>query len=199
MIATMLRLNRADCRVLNLKDIYSLHRTIYSLFPSISGKDRDFLFVEKGGDWNHKNVLILSKRPPLTPEHGEIETKEIPDSFLQWDHYGFEIVINPTKRNAKTSKIEAVRGRENLRRWFIQKAPAYGFEVDPTSLQVNHVGVLTYQKNGTKRTHNRSTFIGKLKVNDRQLFIQSFKNGIGRAKAFGFGLLQIIPIQKDNQ
>ena len=120
------------------------------------------------------------------------------NSFLQFDHYGFEIVLNATKRDAKTGKIVSVRGRENLLQWFLQKAPALGFEMMPQSLQVNHIGVLTYQKNGTKRTHNTATFVGKLKVIDRQAFTRSFKQGIGRAKGFGFGLLQLVPIDMKN-
>lgn len=198
MFATMLELNRTDCNELNLTDIYSLHKIIYSLFPTTPGKDRDFLFTDKGGGWNRRNILILSKRKPLNPPYGKIVSKEIPNSFLQMDHYGFEIVLNPTKRKAQTRKIEAIRGRKNLHHWFIQKTPGLGFKVYPESLQVNHIGVLTYKKNGTTRTHNRATFVGKLKVTDRQVFINSFEEGVGRAKAFGFGLLQIIPIKIKN-
>ncbi len=198
MIATMLKLSRADCKAMKLKDIYSLHKTVYSLFPAEPEKNRDFLFADKGGDWKERKILILSKREPLEPEHGEIDSKKVPDSFLQFDYYGFEVVLNATKRDAKTGKIVSVRGRENLLQWFLQKASSLGFEVMSQSLQVNHIGVLTYQKNGTKRTHNTATFVGKLKVIDRQAFTRSFKQGIGRAKGFGFGLLQIVPIDMKN-
>ena len=198
MIATMLKLSRADCKAMNLKDTYSLHKTVYSLFPAKPGQSRDFLFADKGGDWKSRQVLILSEREPLQPAHGEVGSKKVSDSFLQFDHYGFEVVLNPTKRDAVTGKIVAVRGRENLLHWFAQKAPGLGFEVISQSLQVNNIGVLTYQKNGISRTHNTATFIGKLKVIDLQVFIQSFKKGIGRAKGFGFGLLQIVPIDMKN-
>ena len=43
-------------------------------------------------------------------------------------------------------------------------------------------------------THGAATFLGKLNVMDRVKFIKSFKEGIGRAKGFGFGLLQIVPL-----
>jgi CRISPR system Cascade subunit CasE len=198
MIAAMFKLSSADCKAINLKDIYSLHKTIYSLFPTETGKNRDFLFADKGGDWNCRKILILSGREPLKPEYGEIYSKKVPDSFLQFDHYGFEVVLNPTKRDGKTGKIVAVRGRENLIQWFLQKAPGFGFEIMLQSLQVNHIGVMTYQKNGITCTHNTATFVGKLKVIERQTFIQSFKQGIGRAKSFGFGLLQIVPIDMKN-
>jgi CRISPR system Cascade subunit CasE len=38
--------------------------------------------------------------------------------------------------------------------------------------------------------------VGKLSVTDRELFKKGFQQGLGRAKSFGFGLLQIVPLQK---
>lgn len=197
MIASVLKLNRADCRALKLEDAYSIHRIVYSLFPKQDNETRDFLFADKGGDWNCRQVLILSERKPASPEFGEIESREIPESFLRWDNYGFEVIVNPTQRNGPSKKTTPIRGIDNLHKWFIRKAPALGFEVEPESLQVTRIGVRRFDKNIEERiTHGSATFIGKLKVIDRQAFIKSFKQGIGRAKGFGFGLLQIVPIQK---
>jgi len=200
MIASVLKLNRADCKALKLEDAYSVHRVVYSLFPKQDNETRDFLFADKGGNWNCRQILILSERKPEPPEFGEIISKEIPESFLNWDHYGFEVILNPTQRNGPTQKTTPILGIENLHKWFIQKAPSLGFEVDPKSLQVSHIGVQRFDKNEEgktfKHTHGSATVIGKLKVIDRQAFIQSFKQGIGRAKGFGFGLLQIVPLQK---
>lgn len=197
MIASALRLNRADCKALEIKDAYSLHKVVYSLFPEQDGQSRDFLYADKGGDWNCRQVLILSERQPETPDFGEIETKEIPESFLQWDNYGFEVIVNPTQRNGPSKKTTPVKGRVNLHKWFLQKTPAWGFHVEPDSLQVSKIGVVSFDRDkNITQTHGTATFIGKLKVIDRQTFIKSFKQGIGRAKGFGFGLLQIVPIQK---
>lgn len=194
MIATMLELNRKDCQAAGLKDAYSVHKLVYSLFPAIDGGERDFLFADKGGDANLRRILIISQRKPIAPQYGRISTKTINDDFLKFDAYGFEIILNPTLRDAKTGKIVAVRGRENLINWFIKKTSDTGFVVDEQSLQVNHAGVQSFKKNGAVYTHNTATFIGKLKVTDQKKFITSFQKGIGRAKGFGFGLLQIVPV-----
>ncbi|MFH1562006.1 MAG: type I-E CRISPR-associated protein Cas6/Cse3/CasE [Nitrospirota bacterium] len=200
MIASVLRLNRADCKALKLEDAYSVHRIVYSLFPKQDNETRDFLFADKGGDWNCRQILILSKRKPEAPEFGEIISKEIPESFLKKDYYGFEVIVNPIQRNGPSKKTMPIRGIENLHKWFIQRAPALGFEIEPESLQVTRIGVQKFDKDkeGTTfaHTHGSATFIGKLKVIDRGAFIKSFKQGICRAKGFGFGLLQIVPIQK---
>lgn len=197
MIASVLKLSRADCKALELKDAYSIHRIIYSLFPKQDNETRNFLFADKGGDWNYRQILILSKRKPETPEFGEIISKEIPESFLGWDYYGFEVIVNPIQRNGPSKKTMPIRGMENLHKWFIQRAATMGFEVEPESLQVTRIGVQRFDKDKEVTiTHGTATFIGKLKVIDRQVFIKSFEQGIGRAKGFGFGLLQIVPIQK---
>ena len=197
MIATVLRLNRVDCKALVIKDAYSLHKVVYSLFPMQDEQSRDFLYADKGGDRNGRRILILSKREPETPEFGEIESREVFESFLQWDNYGFEVTVNPTRRNGPSKKTTPIKGRENLHKWFIQKAPLWGFGVEPESLQISKIGVVSFNRDkNTKQTHGAATFIGKLKVIDREAFINSFKQGIGRAKGFGFGLLQIVPIQK---
>ncbi|MEK9150270.1 MAG: type I-E CRISPR-associated protein Cas6/Cse3/CasE [Candidatus Desantisbacteria bacterium] len=201
MFASMLKLTRADCKALNIKDAYSVHKVVYSLFPKKDEDTRDFLYADKGGDWNCRQILILSERKPETPRFGEIISKEIPEPFLQWDYYGFEIIVNPTQRNGPSKTTTPIRGRENLRMWFIQKAASWGFEVEPEeSLQVGSIGVVSFDRNKDDRTvthtYNSATFIGKIKVTDRQAFVKSFKLGIGRAKGFGFGLLQIVPIQK---
>ena len=201
MIASMLKLNRNDCKALKLEDAYSVHRIVYSLFPKKSDNEpRDFLFADKGGDFNSRKILIISDREPLVPEHGKVVSKEIPESFLGFDCYGFEVTVNPVKRNGPSQVTTPIKGVENLKNWFMRKSLESGFKVEPESLQVCRMGVVNFDKNKDgktlQHTHNTATFIGKLAVTDRQLFIKSFKEGIGRAKGFGFGLLQIIPIQK---
>ncbi|MDO9567371.1 MAG: type I-E CRISPR-associated protein Cas6/Cse3/CasE [Candidatus Desulfaltia sp.] len=196
MIASVLRLSRSDCKALNnnkTMDGYTIHRVVYELFP---GESRDFLFVDKGGDFQARQILILSDRKPEIPQYGEIQSKLIADSFLDHDNYGFEITLNPTKRDKQTRKTVAIRGRENLRQWFLGKAPSLGFEIQAESLEIRHAGVQTFDLgNGSIVTHNSASFIGKLKVTNRVKFQQSFRKGIGRAKGFGFGFLQIIPLQ----
>jgi len=195
MILSEYRLSRTDCHNLNIRDTYSIHKAVYTLFPPISGNGRDFIFVDKGGDFSIRKILVLSERIPEKPEFGEIESRDIPESFLSHERYGFEIVLNPTKRDAASRKIIPVRGFKNLYTWFLDKTSIWGFTVEENSLQVGRVGVTTFKKEGSTCTLGTATFTGRLLVVDRALFIKSFKHGIGRAKSFGFGLLQVIPLQ----
>lgn len=202
MIASVIRLSRSDYKALGIRDAYGIHKLVYSLFPQQVDATRDFLYADKGGDWQTRQILMLSERAPLKSEYGEIESREIPATFLEYDHYGFEVTVNAVRRNGPTKKTMPILGNENLLGWFREKAPEFGFEVDTDNLQVTKVGVVRFEKNKAgktfRQTHNTATFIGRLTVTDRQLFITSFKEGIGRAKGFGFGLLQIVPLNKYN-
>ncbi len=195
MIATVWRLSRSDCKILRVTDPYSIHRIVYSLFPKKEGKSRNFLFADKGGTFNERIILILSEEQPEKPAYGELLSKEIPKSFLHQDHYGFEVVINPVIRDSKTGKIIPIRGKNALLQWFIQKSPAYGFYVDEDSLSVSETNIIRFKKDSKEVVLGKAKFTGKLIVIDRELFIKSFSNGLGRAKSFGFGLLQIVPLQ----
>jgi CRISPR system Cascade subunit CasE len=179
---------------LKITDSYSIHKAVYSLFPKQADGERDFLFLDKGGDFNERRILILSKRPPAVPEHGIIESKNIPESFLAGNCYGFTVRLNPTKREKNGGKIVPIRGKENQLEWFCAKSEGWGFITDKESLQIQNSGVQSFDKQNGQVTQNAVTFTGKLKVSDRSLFIKSFEKGIGRGKSFGFGLLQIIPL-----
>lgn len=200
MIASVLSLNRAECQNLKVTDAYSVHRVVYSLFPAQEGQTRDFLFADKGGDFHARKILILSRRRPDQPTLGRLESKEIPSTFLEHEIYGFEVRMNPTKREKATGKTVSVRGKESLLSWFCEKAlSTYGFEVLKDSqgtplIQVQGIGVQSFEKDGAVVVHGEATFIGKLRVVDRESFRKAFEEGMGRAKGFGFGLLQLVPL-----
>ena len=199
MIASVLKLSRENCRTLGIKDCYGIHKVVYSLFPKIEGTSRDFLYVDKGGNALYRQILMLSKRPPKNPRCGLIESKIIPEHFLNHDHYGFEVRLNPTKRDNSTGKTVAVQGKENLKTWLLNKSLNWGFSIESDSLNILSIGVQEFTKDNYTITHGEATFRGELRVTDRKNFICSFSEGIGRAKGFGFGFLQIVPLQNQEK
>ncbi|MDR3334315.1 MAG: type I-E CRISPR-associated protein Cas6/Cse3/CasE [Treponema sp.] len=201
MIASILKLSRSDFQAMQntspskIINVYSIHKMVYSLFPRIDNETRDFLFADKGGNFNERHILILSKRPPQVPEHGRIESKRIPEFFLAFDAYCFEVRLNPVKRDKNSGKLIPVKKQEPLLEWFCSKSEQWGFETDLNSLHIQRTDVQIFDKQDKQVTQNAATFIGKLKVRDRSLFINSFEQGMGRGKSFGFGLLQLVPIR----
>lgn len=204
LIASVLRLDRHDVHALKITDPYSLHRVVYSLYePTRTDPNTPsgFLFADKGGDVRGRQVLMLSNRAPaeaIDGQYGNVESKPIPDTFLNHGAYRFEVVVNPTKRNNETKKLIPIKGRGPIANWFADRAAQqWGFEVIEQHLQIDRVNVLKFKaKNGHQITQAQAHVNGMLRVSDRKRFTDSFKNGIGRGRAFGCGLLQIVPIDQ---
>jgi len=201
MIASVLHLNRTDVKALKITDAYSLHRVVYNLFDDVRSLEEKqksipsgILYADKGGDIRGRKILMLSNRQPNIPEHGSLEMKKIADGFLDYKNYHFEVVINPTKRENLSRKVIALRKREDIATWFIAKAPQWGFSISPEHLEVRDCDVKRFEKDGQSITQGQAKLTGRLTVTDEELFIKSFQQGIGRGRAFGCGLLQIVPI-----
>jgi CRISPR system Cascade subunit CasE len=86
-----------------------------------------------------------------------------------------------------------LRRREDVAEWFSGKAPSWGFSVADNDLIVDEVGVWEFTKKNQPVTLGFARLRGLLHVVNRELFRRSFSRGIGRGKAFGCGLLQIVP------
>jgi len=207
MIVGVLRLSRADIKTLKVTDAYSLHRVVYDLFTDVRSEAEKqasmpsgILYADKGGDFSSRQILLLSERMPKQPEHGELLIKPIPPGFLEHDCYRFEVTINPTRRENATGRLVPVKGREAVEQWFIAKAPiSWGFQVDPLTLQVLNQCVRQFDKKGHRVTQGSATLQGNFTVTDREKFKTSFQQGIGRGRAFGFGLLQVVPISNSSE
>jgi CRISPR system Cascade subunit CasE len=201
--ASVLRLSRADQNTLKIKDAYGLHKVVYGLFADVrsdaekqGSAPSGIIYADKGGDFNTRQVLMLSNRKPhQTPQFGIVQTTPIQSRFLAHERYAFEVTVNPGKRDNQTGKIVPIRGREDIARWFLARAPeSWGFRVNPDNLQTDKISVQVFEKSGKTITHGSATLKGELAVIDRERFRQSFTQGIGRGRAFGFGLLQIVPL-----
>ncbi|SFH44808.1 CRISPR-associated protein, Cse3 family [Nitrosospira sp. Nsp14] len=201
--ASVLRLSRADVHILGIKDAYALHRAVYGLFEDTrSDAEKEasarsgIVYADKGGDFNTRHILMLSNRKPhQTPQFGKVDTKAVHRDFLAHERYAFEVKLNPGKRDKKTGKVVPIRGREAIEQWFKARAPnSWGFGVNSENLQTEQLSVQTFEKSGTTITHGSATLKGELSVMDKDCFTKSFTDGIGRGRAFGFGLLQIVPL-----
>jgi CRISPR system Cascade subunit CasE len=201
--ATVLRLSREDINTLKIKDAYGLHKVIYGLFEDTrsaaekkASAPSGIVYADKGGDFHSRQILLLSDRKPhQTPQFGTVKTKPICESFLQHNHYAFEVTLNPGKRDKQTGKIVAMRSREEVAAWFLARTEkSWGFSVNAENLQTEKIGVQTFNKGDRTITHGSATLKGELRVTEADCFRQSFLQGIGRGRAFGFGLLQIVPL-----
>ncbi len=206
MIASVLHLDRRAVKALRITDAYSLHRVVYSLYEDVRDAEQKqasaasgILYADQGGDVRGRKILMLANREPMNAvdgRHGEVLSKPIPDDFLEHDMYRFKVIVNPTRRDSASRKLVAVKRREDIAQLFIERSDkSWGFTVSSHSLQVDKVEVLQF-----KDKHQRNITIGQthvqgmLRITDKEQFAKSFTQGIGRARAYGCGLLQIVPV-----
>ena len=122
----------------------------------------------------------------------------------------FRLRANPTKKVDTTSGKDG--SRRNGRRvallgeaeqiaWLERKANQHGFQIvesvaKPALLDVHPgatQGVRGLGSGGRNLTFSSVQYDGRLRVADRDLFVRALEDGIGPAKAFGFGLLSVAP------
>jgi CRISPR system Cascade subunit CasE len=189
-VASALTLSPGDMRRLKITDPYSIHRVVYSLFQD---KEDRILYCDLGGGPQGRQLLILSGAHPEDPD-GKLQvlSRAVPDNFTSKDNYGFKIVINPVRCDSKTGKRVPIKDPEEIKQWFLNKAPSWGFSVSEDAIEILRTDVLQFDGKGKNRiTAAQAHVRGLLSVLDRDLFRNSFEFGIGRSKAFGCGLLQL--------
>ena len=206
MIASVLHLDRKATKALGITDLYSLHRVVYSLYDDVrdagtkaASMDSGILFADQGGDFYGRRILMLANRMPadcVNGAYGKVQSKSVPEEFLNHALYRFKVIINPTRRESASRKLIPVKGRAAIEAWFTERATQnWGFSVSAEHLQVDKVNVLRfYDKCQRPVTICQAHIQGQLRVINHSQFCKSFKHGIGRAHTFGCGLLQITPM-----
>lgn len=203
LFASVLRLDRQAIKALRVTDLYSLHRVVYDLFNDVRTREQKLAsvssgiqWVDKGGDHQYRNIFILSCRLPTEPRAGIIETKPLPANYLDHQCYRFSVTINPCKRENISRKLVPIKGKSEIVEWFTGRASTHwGFSVDPQHVQVDKIKVMrTKEKHSHSITLQQVDLSGYLTVTDRDRFASSVARGVGRGRAFGCGLLQIVPV-----
>lgn len=204
--ASILQLDRAAVKALRITDAYSLHRVVYGLFEDVRSDAQKktsvasgILYADQGGDFHQRTILLLSDRPPasnIDGQYGIVRSRPIPEEFLSHEHYRFKVIVNPTRRDNASRKLTPVKGREAVSQWFMERTTqSWGFEASPQHLQIDRIQVLQF-KDKVQRpvTLAQAHIQGLLTVTNREQFQHSFSCGIGRGRAFGCGLLQLVPL-----
>lgn len=185
---------------------YELHRTLTSQFPNQNREAIGLLYrveLPVGQVYQPISLLIQTQ---LEPDWGVLEQKgmllETPQvkqfeiAFHGGQRFYFRLHGNPTIRRKqpddKTKRV-GLYSEEEQEEWINRKANFSGFSL--SDLRITDLGLVESLKKKDGHTftisHLAVQFDGLLQVNDPSLFTGSLTNGIGSAKAFGFGLLSL--------
>lgn len=194
-----------------------LHAAVESSFPPILGeKERNLWRIDYLNDGMY--LLVLSNRKPDFTHI--VEQFGWPSSEQQWEtkdytpllerikagqQWQFRLRANPVhsvkqKDNLITNKLEK-RGKvyahvtvQQQEQWLFARAENHGFALKENSFCVIQQDVKKFRRQGKPVTLGIATFEGILEVTDATLFLHTLTYGIGRAKAYGCGLLTIAQI-----
>lgn len=194
-----------------LKDSYAWHQAIWKAFPDRKDKDRSFLFrVDAHNDGPEALLLARVKpaRPDWCPDEGW-SVKTIKSEFFRHRFYRFDLRANATRKvkklngkgePSKNGRRAVISDENELRAWLERKAGQGGFQLaDAPPLIIDPRADYRFRKGNTSGLHVGVRFRGALEVTDAQHFDAIFHSGIGSAKAFGFGMLLLQPIQTINE
>ena len=210
---TQITLDHATVARRHLRDNYDWHQAAWQCFPGRPDDVRDFLTRLDKSPQGFR-LLIVSPRLPARPEWcppSAWQSREISPDYFERSRYAFQLRANPTKKVINPDKPKAlgadgrINRNKNARRiplrqpadlaaWLERKAAAGGFAVEADSLRIVPEGQDHFDHGLHRGAHASVEFRGTLRVTDPAKFHQVFTAGLGSAKAFGFGLLVIAPL-----
>jgi CRISPR system Cascade subunit CasE len=103
----------------------------------------------------------------------------------------FRLKANPSKRDKETRKTVGLYYQPDQEAWFGRQAAQHGFSVEGLDIipAANLWG--TKEKGQPQIKIHTALFQGVLKVQDPTLFVKAVRQGIGKGKSYGCGLLSL--------
>lgn len=182
----------------DLSDRYELHRTMMSAFPAELPPDERVLFRVE--DNRNQPVVAILVQSRYLPDWDAVErmgrqgylasppnVRALGVEIALGQQFPFRLQANPTVK--RDGKRHALHADDELMNWLLRQGDGHGFTCDPLRVQTVKLGNRYGQKR--RQTWHAVQFDGALVVTQAEAFEAALINGIGSAKAFGFGLLSI--------
>ncbi|PSK89414.1 CRISPR system Cascade subunit CasE [Murinocardiopsis flavida] len=205
-------------------DVQQMHRTLMGVLPEVvSGEparrehgllwrldvtDTGYLLLVQSGarpDWERLPSGYLAGEAQTRPMDGVLE------AIAPGRALAFRLTANPTRivRDPDAPKEErgkrvALHDPKEQLGWLARKGEQCGFVVPAGGdggMAVNVSPcppVIGYKGEGRSRnkiTISAARYDGRLVVTDPEAFAEALRTGIGRAKAYGCGLLSLAPVR----
>ena len=181
------------------------HRLLWMLFADSRDRERDFLWrAESRGEF-----LVLSQREPKQNELLTVESKPFSPAITNGDRLHFILRANATRAKKGTGRVDVVmdalfdipagnRAEKRMQvantegaAWLARQGQRSGFAVIECTAQDYSTRALPSNK-GSRRGQPHFGVLdleGMLEVLDSEVFLSALRQGFGRAKAFGCGLM----------
>lgn len=195
-----------------LKSPEIIHAAVMASFPTLGreGNDRVLWRIDRLGPSEY--ILVQSQ---IKPDFTHIvEQFGWPESDQQWDTLNYDdflnnirkgdvrrfcIRANPT-RSVMQNDSKSKRGKvcqhitvEQQLGWLVERSEKCGFTVNDSnlSLKITERENLRFKNKNNNISLTVVVYEGILRVEDPKLFLDAIGGGIGRAKAYGCGLMTV--------
>lgn len=195
-------------KIRDLSQVEAIHNWVEKSFPEefSSGKrSRKLWRIDqlKGKDY----LIIVSETPPTKEcleKYGVTGTAQVKNyvNFLrnikEGDKYTFRIVLNPVVSkmedpDQKRGRVKPVNNHQQMQ-FLYDRSKNNGFSLNKDEYSVVKRSQINFRRSSQKTIKlSMATYEGKLTVIDKELFIRTLTKGIGKKKAYGFGMMTIIP------
>lgn len=159
-------------------------------------KDKDYLLLVSE---RQPNLVLLEKYGCI----GSAQTKPY-DAFLDQLQSGarmqFRVVLNPvisltSPKHKKRGIVKPHVTVEHQMKYLMDRAEKNGFSLQTDEFTIVERGYEVLKKPGMKPIRlMKAVYEGTLTITDVSMFKQVLTNGLGKKKAYGFGLMTVIPI-----
>lgn len=193
-------------KVKDLTHMGAFHNWVESSFPDEIEKrirTRKLWRIDKLN--GREYLLMVSKTKPsiegleLYGLEGTAKTKAY-DEFLNkienGKSYRFRVVLNPVvaeMEGGSRGKTKPLPNSKHLQ-FLLDRSEKNGFSLNENEFCVVSRGNVSLKKEGVREVRlSRVCYEGRLKVTDKDILKESLIKGIGRKKAYGFGMMTLIP------
>jgi len=197
-------------KIKELDDLGAYHRWVESSFPDevqAGYRTRKLWRVDQIGDDSY--LLVLSNEKPDLERlekygvRGSAETKDytmLLNRLREGDKLRFRVVLNPVvalssgKQLGKRGRVIPLVTADQQLQYLKERAQKHGFSVkdDEVTITGRDFAVLR-RKNQRPLKICQVAYGGLLTIEDLELFKLALTTGVGKKKAFGCGLLTVIP------
>lgn len=222
---TRIEIDYETAHKVGLRDSYAWHQWAWQAFPGRPEDKRDFLTRLDDTGEGFRFLIQSSfapTRPPTCPEPAW-ETRPIPETFFDCERFRFSLLANPTRKVRSNGKGELLKNsrrvpifydsekkadpatridvRGALIEWLGRQGEAHGFRFEAKTLKTVPRPRQVFAKKSRADesrhagVHAAVEFVGELQVINPPAFREAVGGGIGSAKAFGFGMLCLAPIE----
>jgi CRISPR system Cascade subunit CasE len=188
-----------------LNNVYAFHQRLVSLLPpagvaeALTVRGSREMLYRMGADGNlliQSNCPLNCEKLPLGyAEKSQFKSVVIDDKiFVDDRQFRFRLTANPVYKSSRTMTLTPISDADRLIEWLSRKGVQHGFSLVGTPLfeaLSPTCGVKRVGSTVQKISINPVKYEGILQIVDPQLFLSSIRQGIGRSKAFGCGLLSV--------